>query len=804
MVMRIGGLASGMDIDEIVKKLMSAERAPLNKLFQQKQKYEWQRDAYRSVNTKLKTFDTYVADNFVLKNLISKTASSSNSDLVSATATGKAAGSLSIEGVSQLASAARGVGDKQINANGSTKVSDLFNDSSTMPTKIELIAIDSSGKLASKATPIEIDADTTINQLVSKINSSNAGVTAIFEQGKLSITAKNTGSNKDGGGEIQVTAGGEVFGKLGFSALEGETTGVLASNGKNAIFQMNGIATERSSNSFSINGYSVTLKNTFNAENTTAERYNAAYLEWKNTNNAAFDQKIDDALAAFETAKNSYAIAVDATKDAKNGLFGSIEISTSDKYEFNKLNNPKLVRSLETEDFNKINNNTFNTKKEYQDWLNDLPENDTLKTKLKDANVTFEQYKAMQKLGEEKLKSLSTQAIYDSVGTKFFNGLTNEEKDLLKNNLNFPVTEVAFNDQVNVWMVSSDPTEQALGEKLSELNATQKSNLLQLSSNEEFDKMTTLANATADENAKLTEKNKTENAHKLLVDRQNNALVDFKDAYKQQFGTEVDLNGTIPDKVSTPPSTVSPVTMTSTTNVDDMMTKIKEFVNTYNGLITDLNNQLKQPKYRDYAPLTSEQRENMSESDIKLWEEKAMSGLLRNDTIIRNGLSDMRSLVYQSNPGLQDSKYNSLLSIGITTTKNYGDGGTLEIDEKKLRAALEADPEAVEKLFKNSEGKENDIVDGKTVDTRGYFDKLRFGSMKSLQVNIEKKAGRSTMTDAQYTIGKNLIDTESRIDTWKSKLKSIESRYWKQFTAMEQAINRANQQSGMFMQGGGF
>lgn len=799
MVMRIGGLASGMDIDEIVKKLMSAERAPLNKLFQQKQKYEWQRDAYRSVNTKLKTFDTYVADNFVLKNLISKTASSSNSDLVSATATGKAAGSLSIEGVSQLASAARGVGDKQINANGSTKVSDLFNDGSTMPTKIELMAIDSSGKLASKATPIEIDADTTINQLVSKINSSNAGVTAIFEQGKLSITAKNTGSNKDGGGEIQVTAGGEVFGKLGFSALEGETTGVLASNGKNAIFQMNGIATERSSNSFSINGYSVTLKNTFNAENTTAERYNAAYLEWKNTNNAAFDQKIEDALAAFETAKNSYAIAVDATKDAKNGLFGSIEISTSDKYEFNKLNNPKLVRSLETEDFNKINNNTFNTKKEYQDWLNDLPENDTLKTKLKDANVTFEQYKAMQKLGEEKLDSLSTQAIYDSVG---FNGLSTEEKDLLKNNFNFPLTEENFNDQVKAWKESLDPTEKALGEKLSKFSSTQKSNLLQISSNE-FDKMMTLANATADEKAKLTEKNKTENAHKLLVDRQNNALADFKDAHKQQFGTEVDFNGTIPDKVTTPPSTVSPVTMTSTTNVDDMMTKIKEFVNTYNGFIMDLNNQLKQPKYRDYTPLTSEQRENMSESDIKLWEEKAMSGLLRNDTIIRNGLSDMRSLVYQSNPGLQDSKYNSLLSIGITTTKNYGDGGTLEIDEKKLRAALEADPEAVEKLFKNSEGKENDIVDGKTVDTRGYFDKLRFGSMKSLQVNIEKKAGRSTMTDAQYTIGKNLIDTESRIDTWKSKLKSIESRYWKQFTAMEQAINRANQQSGMF-QGGGF
>lgn len=57
------------------------------------------------------------------------------------------------------------------------------------------------------------------------------------------------------------------------------------------------------------------------------------------------------------------------------------------------------------------------------------------------------------------------------------------------------------------------------------------------------------------------------------------------------------------------------------------------------------------------------------------------------------------------------------------------------------------------------------------------------------------------MTDAQYAIGKNLVDTESRISTWKRKLEDIEARYWKQFTAMEQAINKANQQSSMFMQG---
>jgi len=66
MVNRIGGLASGMDIDSIVQKLMSAERAPLYKLQQKKTTYEWQRDAYRSVNTKIDTFSKYLFDNFLL------------------------------------------------------------------------------------------------------------------------------------------------------------------------------------------------------------------------------------------------------------------------------------------------------------------------------------------------------------------------------------------------------------------------------------------------------------------------------------------------------------------------------------------------------------------------------------------------------------------------------------------------------------------------------------------------------------------------------------------------------------------
>ena len=58
--LRIGGLASGMDIDGIVSKLMTAERMPLDKIEQRKIYTEWQRDDYRTMNTAIKEFGIHL------------------------------------------------------------------------------------------------------------------------------------------------------------------------------------------------------------------------------------------------------------------------------------------------------------------------------------------------------------------------------------------------------------------------------------------------------------------------------------------------------------------------------------------------------------------------------------------------------------------------------------------------------------------------------------------------------------------------------------------------------------------------
>ncbi len=831
MVNRIGGLASGMDIDSIVKKLMSAEKAPLNKLYQKKQTYEWQRDAYRSVNTKLKTFDTYISDNLILKSLISKTAASSNSNLVSAIATGSAAGSLSIEGVSQLATAARKVGE-QVSAVGTTKMSDLGATGT-----IEFKAIQSNGQLASEATKIEITSDMTVNQFVSKVNSSNAGINAVFENGRFSFTAKNTGDVK-GDDEIKVTGGVDIFNKLGFA----DPSKVQNTEGKNAIFTVNGIATERTTNTFNISGYNVTLKETFNGVQTIADKYKAALEEFKNaTTNLANKQ------ANLATKKGAYGASdinsyTTAHNQAYTDAFGG-SLTLSQQVQYNKLGSA-FWKGLANDEASFINDK-LSAGQSVEDMRKAINESGMSPEKIeKFQSLKDDELQALSSLDTTQLKAFKTQADYAQYGT-ILKDFDQNAIDALKrfsydSNDSIDKIHKDIDDNTEFSQEVKDALKSLSKDDLTNLIATDSATLKTYAEKAQGDDLKLKYSQFGDavlkglQNGSVKEENLTDDQKKiwndLSADQKNKfyALADqnilrteyltadaeekaavtrLNEATSTQNAAKADADaagilktdGSIDDtKVNDAPKAQA-VTMTSTTNVDDIMAKIKEFVTTYNGFIKDLNDQTKETKYRDYTPLTSDQREEMSESEIKLWEEKAKSGLLRGDTLIREGISNMRSLVYQSNPAI-DSKYNTLYNIGISTSKNYNDGGTLEIDEAKLRKALEEDPDAVEKLFKNSEGKKEDVIDGKTVDSRGYLEKLR-ESMKSFEITIEKKAGRSTMTDAQYAIGKNLVDTESRISTWKRKLEDIEARYWKQFTAMESAINKANSQSSLFAQG---
>nr|WP_318539340.1 flagellar hook-associated protein 2 [Terribacillus saccharophilus] len=228
------------------------------------------------------------------------------------------------------------------------------------------------------------------------------------------------------------------------------------------------------------------------------------------------------------------------------------------------------------------------------------------------------------------------------------------------------------------------------------------------------------------------------------------------------------------------------VSVTVSNDVDAAYNKIKDFVDSYNKIIEDVNAKLSEKVYRDYAPLTDDQKKEMSEDEIKLWEEKAKSGMLKGESVLQNSLYSLRSAWY--NNVETGGAYTQLAQIGIKTSSDYLDNGKLVIDEDKLKGALRENPDDVYKLFSND-------VEGSR---RGIVNRIE-DTLDVTMNSITERAGNTDKTNQQFTLGKRLDDVQNRIDDFQDYLTQVEDRYWRQFSAMEQAISQMNQQSAYLM-----
>jgi flagellar hook-associated protein 2 len=104
--MRIGGLASGMDTDQIISDLMKAKRIPLDKLTQEKVWMEWQRESYREFNLSLSSFKTSAEDLRFERTFNAYSSTSSDPTSVIASTTANAvSGSYEVKVVSVASSA---------------------------------------------------------------------------------------------------------------------------------------------------------------------------------------------------------------------------------------------------------------------------------------------------------------------------------------------------------------------------------------------------------------------------------------------------------------------------------------------------------------------------------------------------------------------------------------------------------------------------------------------------------------------------------------------------------------------------
>lgn len=223
------------------------------------------------------------------------------------------------------------------------------------------------------------------------------------------------------------------------------------------------------------------------------------------------------------------------------------------------------------------------------------------------------------------------------------------------------------------------------------------------------------------------------------------------------------------------------------------MEAVKGMVESFNEILELVNSHVKTKPDRDYFPLTDEQKDEMSESQIEKWEEKAKQGVLFADMDLRMMSDNLRSIINSGNS-------TELSAMGITVSTNYSDNGKLVFDETKFRAALQNDPDAVRSAFTRAIGKDDNgnvtTQGGLMVSVKNVMDKYGSTTGATKGILIERAGSIYAPTSVlSNSLQKQMDQIDDYIERLQDKLETETDRYISQFTSLETLISQMNNQS---------
>lgn len=242
------------------------------------------------------------------------------------------------------------------------------------------------------------------------------------------------------------------------------------------------------------------------------------------------------------------------------------------------------------------------------------------------------------------------------------------------------------------------------------------------------------------------------------------------------------------------------VTFTAEADADKIVDAVKSMVEDYNAMVKEIYEaystlpaEKSSVTHARYEPLTDEDKEGMTETAIKNYEEKAKQGLLFADQDLSSLYSRLTSAI---SPGGADGV--ALRSMGIETT--YSNRlTTLTLDEEKLREALSADPDAVKDAFTKEAGRGSD-TDGVMVKLQAQLERYSSttGATKGILIN---KAGSVYAPNSlrENSLQRQLEAYGEQMDKWETKLVDQVDYYTRQFSRLEQLISEMNSQSSSLM-----
>ncbi len=788
MPIRVTGLNSGLDTDSIIQELVSAYRTKGDKIKKKQIKLSWTQDKWKSLNAKvLNLYKSLDKMRFSAGYNIKKT-TVSNTSKATVTASKDAVNGTQTLKIKTLAKGGYLSGAQLKKAkSGSTKLSELgFTDDGTPAT----YCIEGKNGVRKE---INVDGNTTISDFVKQINNSGTGVTASYDNTnkRIYITSKDTGEGNDFMLTGLNTKGAEALNALGVN-VPSKTSSAEAAAWMEYYNPVTG-SVDRTKLEADVTAVAQAKQEQVDLTE------NIGKWQAENTQSA-------EAIKYVEAYKNAYAIAQkgisdqdaeylsqfynmseeDRKKDYVRGDDGKLRLaedgddpgtyitfdSIKSRYTFDETQ-PKV-----DEDGNPVLDDDGNPVEETSDIVKQLKAYNSHQAFREEyeAEPTAEQQAVLDKVSAA-ISSGNLAAAYDDLTTEF-----NQNIETNKENIKNANTGLAKAAEVIASYKTINSS--ALTKEMSDLTDPDNKQAFD-------DYVNTLAERVEFFAANYT---KVGDDYELTQNVSGGKKVDATDAVIELNGVEYtsntntfNINGmTIQAHETTGMDDDDAITLTTSTDTQGLYDKIKDFITEYNAIIGEMSSLYNAESSKGYEPLTSEEKEVMSESEIADWEKKIKDSVLRRDSTLGGLISTMTSAMSAS-VKINGKNY-SLSSLGIKTGNYFGTSaadrymyhidGDADDDETsanadKLMAMLNSDPDTVIEIIK--------------------------GASQKLYEGLNKKMGTTSLSSFQSiyndkSMAQSYSDYTKKISAWEEKVAKIEDDYYKKFAAMETALSKLQSQ----------
>ncbi|MBU3098607.1 MULTISPECIES: flagellar filament capping protein FliD [Clostridium] len=848
-LLKISGMASGIDTDAVVKAMVSNYQTKIDKANQAKQTLAWQQEAYRDVIKDIKGLQDYfdplsskymLSDNSMNTNLINSTEPSIVSGTVSASAKAgtyainvqKLAAQAQIEGTSQnsiikVADLANWSGTSlnfQVNADAapvSIKLSDISSGTATNSTSMATMAADINKQISASALNGKISASYVSNGADSyiKFTKSSTNTDSITLNGKDStVVTSDLTINSGISSSSKLTSLGLAVGKeINFTLSNGTTdsTVSLVVNDTSTVQDLINQVNSKTGGSVSMSIESTTGKVILKSKDSGSTTNLKILYSDTDTMNKIGLGSISSASGKINgNSLNSQVSVTDVTKWSGAKLdFGSSGSITLDS-----------VIADAAKDGNTIDDIVTN--------INSKISGSSLKDKITASYVQDGANKYIK---------------FTNLGTDSISLEANDTLGNLKTAINPARSSTSKLADLGFSVVAGANT---IDFNLSDGSTTKKISLTVTASSTIQDLMTLVNTGTTgfnmdiDSDGKIKFNSTTTSSGLSITDNKGNlgnlkltasatgtdALVDITEPGQTVSTTTTQSsNNFTANGVTYNMSKIGNSALTVTSNSDTVVSNVKKFVDDYNTVISKINTKLTEKKDKAYPPLTDAQKTSMSESQITTWETKAKVGILRKDDYLSSLMTQLRGTLYSpvySSYSSTDASAGKIAlnfgaygtgSIGIETSTTTTDGGKLVIkDETKLKNAIENNMDDFKKLFIGT-STDKLATNEPYIGSKKYNQEGIFSRMNSIMKDYV--AGPGLGKDGTYTLsgymnifvnkqydysssgtgGKNTLPDQvyaktQNVSKFQAQLTAASTRYYARFTALETAMNKLNSQ----------